>query len=509
MKKSMFSSIAMMLLSGSFFLQAQTFTKGAIVVEGNDYGTPGNYVKMAKYESANKKYVYFDSIPGDFTNDVLTDGAIAYIHVGNADARLDKLYKYNVRCPQRLDSVSIAGFQKMKLHGDQLIVSRAFGADSNYVAIYDKNNFALLASFHEVTQPANGIAISGNKAYVAVNGSWPAYTDSGTIAVIDLSTNTFDRFIKLDTFAKVVNEVFVSGTKLYCVADFDKITEYDLSADTFAHYYNMGIDAPIGIISNLIYYSDYTGLASFNILTHAYASYFTRPFTQMKWDAANSEFYFLNQDWMAYTSTFSRTDGVGVTKDSFMQGVGSVMDLFIDSNTSPVVTNYTATLDRDNDTSIFMGTTDADCDRLSYTIVAGPSRIGAIATIDETGLFYYMPAVGLVARDTVVVRVNDLASIPMYATVYLSVTDPLAINEISLQNLVKVYPNPFAGKLLIQNTTNATISLSIRDISGQLVFAKNFSNGETGIDLAWLSAGIYTAQVKIGDQSFNQKIVKQ
>ncbi len=505
----MFSSIAVLLLSSSFFLQAQTFTKGAIVVEGNDYGTPGNYVKMAKYESANKKYVYFDSIHGDFTNDVLTDGAIAYIHVGNADASLDKLYKYNVRCPKRLDSVSIAGFQKMKLNGNQLIVSRAFGADSNYVAIYDKNNFALLASFHEVAQPANGIAISGNKAYVAVNGSWPAYTDSGTIAVIDLSTNTFERMIKLDTFAKVVNEVFVSGTKLYGVADFDKITEYDLLADTFVHYYNTGIDAPIGIIGNKIYYSDYVGLASFDIVTHTYDTYFDKPFTQVKWDAANSAFYFLNQDWTAYTSTFSRTDSAGITKDSLMQGVGSVMDLYIDSNTSPIVTNYTATLDRDNDTSIFMGTTDADCDRLSYTIVAGPSRIGAIATVDETGSFYYMPAVGLVARDTVIVKVNDLANLPMYSTVYISVTDPLAINEISLQQIVQMYPNPFAGKLLIHNATSSLISLSITDISGQLVFAKNFTNGETGIDLAWLSAGIYTAQVKIGDQSFNQKIVKQ
>ena len=52
-------------------VSAQTFNKGAIIVEGNNYGASGNLVKMAKYEPNTKNYVYFDSILGDFTNDVL------------------------------------------------------------------------------------------------------------------------------------------------------------------------------------------------------------------------------------------------------------------------------------------------------------------------------------------------------------------------------------------------------------------------------------------------------
>jgi len=510
MKKSFLSLAAAVLCITTFSLNAQTFNKGAIIVEGNNYGSPGNLVKMAKYEPSTKNYVYFDSILGDFTNDVLNDGHYAYIHVGNADPFKDRIYKYNVVCPQKLDSIVISGFQKMKISNDKLIVSRAFGADSNFVEIYDKNDFSLIASIPEVNQQSNGIAIGGGKAYVGVNGSWPAYTDSGTVAVIDLASNSFERFIKLDTFAKVVNNVFLNADKLYCIADYDKITEYDLTMNTFTHYYNTGIDAANGIIGNKIYFSDYVGLASFDVTTHVYTSLFPLAFTQIKLDEANNEFYFLNQDWTAYTSTFIRTNDSGnIMIDSFQQGVASVFDFYIDSNNAPITSNYFVNLYRDNDTSFQITASDVDCDALVYSISAGPARIGAVASVDNTGIVSYTTAVGLVAPDTTIVRITDLANISSYATIYFNITDPLAINEIALANLIQVYPNPFAGKLMINNLSNQTLSLQILDISGQFVFAKKITNSAESMDLSWLSNGVYFAKVTIGAKTFNKKIIKQ
>ena len=510
MKKSFYCFATAFLILISSSLNAQSYHKGAVVIEGNNYGTPGNLVKMAKYEPNTKNYVYFDSILGDFTNDVLNDGHDAFIHVGNADPAKDRLYKYNIVCPKKLDSVVISGFQKMELSGNKLIVSRAFGADSNFVEIYDKNDFTLIASIHEVNQQSNGIAIGGGKAYVAVNGSWPVYTDSGTVAVIDLATNAFDRFIKLDTFAKVVNDVFINGDKLYCIADFNKITEYDLTADTFTHYNNAGIDACTGIMGNKIYFSDYVGLATFDVNTHAYTSLFPMAFTQVKLDLSHNEFYFLNQDWIAFNSSFVRTNDSGtILIDSFGQGLASVFDFYIDSNNAPITSNYSVKLNTDNDTSFHVNATDADCDALLYSISSGPARIGAIASIDNTGNFSYTPAVGLVAPDTTIVKVTDQANISSYTTIYIDVTDPLAINEINLANLIQVYPNPFAGKLMINNQSKEILSLQILDLSGHSVFNKKISNSAERMDLSWLSNGVYFVKVTMGSATLNQKIIKQ
>ena len=51
--------------------------------------------------------------------------------------------------------------------------------------------------------------------------------------------------------------------------------------------------------------------------------------------------------------------------------------------------------------------------------------------------------------------------------------DNLADNS---KETIQVYPNPFAGKLMINNQTKETLSLQILDLSGQLVFTKKITN---------------------------------
>jgi|694.fasta_scaffold73539_4 hypothetical protein len=475
---------------------AQNSYKGCIVSEGNNFGAPGNMVKMAHYYPIEKKYIYFDSLAGDFTNEVLCDKAYTYIHVGNIDASKDSVYKYDSKCHTRLNSVQISGFQRMKTTSTKLIASKGYGADSNYIEIFDKNSLVKLATITEVDQECNGIAINGNTAYVAVNGSWPTYTDSGTVAVIDMATNSFVKFIKLDTNAKVVNRVYSIGNFLYCECDFDKIVEYNLSTDSFMIYPVGGIQNTIGLYGNYIGIATYTSILAWDITTHTSLvvdSYFgdVSEFRVNPLNYANRPVIY--NDYFNGYGVFMNT--LPTSKiDSFLIGIGSVLDILIDSNSAPISANYVVNLVRDNDTNFVVNYSDADaCERLVTKIVAGPNRIGASANLDSMGNFSYTPATGLVAADTVSIAIYDIAGDSSISKIFINVFDPLNINEFN-EISFSFYPNPSREYIKIEMDNAKDYSLDILDLIGNIVISKNQIVSNI-VDITSLNSGMYLLRI--------------
>ncbi len=77
--------------------------------------------------------------------------------------------------------------------------------------------------------------------------------------------------------------------------------------------------------------------------------------------------------------------------------------------------------------------------------------------------------------------------------------------------LAKVYPNPFAERVLIafNETLTETINILIFDISGKLIYNKNFSPSKTiQLQLNELSSGSYLIKCYSNGKQFNAKLIR-
>jgi hypothetical protein len=80
---------------------------------------------------------------------------------------------------------------------------------------------------------------------------------------------------------------------------------------------------------------------------------------------------------------------------------------------------------------------------------------------------------------------------------------------------VFVYPNPFNESITIHANLNqnADVQVSIYDVIGQIVTSQNYGDKEGSveefIDVSTLSTGMYVVRVKIGESTFQTKLVKK
>ena len=82
-------------------------------------------------------------------------------------------------------------------------------------------------------------------------------------------------------------------------------------------------------------------------------------------------------------------------------------------------------------------------------------------------------------------------------------------NEIKYTN-IKIYPNPVANELQIENHTGKKLSLKIIDITGRTIIDQPLSDVKSAINLN-ASPGVYSVLVmdKMGERMLEEKIVKQ
>lgn len=75
------------------------------------------------------------------------------------------------------------------------------------------------------------------------------------------------------------------------------------------------------------------------------------------------------------------------------------------------------------------------------------------------------------------------------------------------KGLFVLYPNPAKNMVNIDFTKNTanTVSISVSDISGKTVLAKNISNGENSFDVSSLTSGMYFVNIKADNK---QQIIK-
>ncbi len=79
----------------------------------------------------------------------------------------------------------------------------------------------------------------------------------------------------------------------------------------------------------------------------------------------------------------------------------------------------------------------------------------------------------------------------------------------------QIYPNPTSGSLQLSylDTSSQPLEVAVFDLTGRQVLTRRFLSGavqtQEGVDLSFLKAGLYLIQLKQGEKSFSQRVIKQ
>ncbi|MDQ3073475.1 MAG: T9SS type A sorting domain-containing protein [Bacteroidota bacterium] len=316
--KALFISTAFLLLASGLF--AQSAVNQVIIVSGGNFSDPADMVKIGAYTPDTKTYTFFDSLSGDFASGAIADANYVYLSVGYSGVDT-KVFKYNLDNYERLDSVVIPGVVRLAVHGDNLIATQGFGAAGAYLSIYDKNDLTLKKSFPEVNMEARGIAVSGNKAYIGITGSWPDFTDTATIAVIDLSTLMFTEMIYLDDSLKIVNELFAGNGNLYVQGEGGITGVYNIATGSHTLVHTGGSNT-FAFYDDELYQAFDSGIGAYDVAAGTVQEdIVSRNFYHARLDTAGGLIYFTQSDFTTYGTLFVADRVTGVLLDSVEVGI--------------------------------------------------------------------------------------------------------------------------------------------------------------------------------------------
>jgi hypothetical protein len=191
--------------------------------------------------------------------------------------------------------------------------------------------------------------------------------------------------------------------------------------------------------------------------------------------------------------------------DNFMTTDGAAVitnPLALDDSASTIYTDSVIIHVLANDTvSTFLYRT--------LTITSGPQVSGATAYFDANGNLVYIPVIGLRTTDTLYYSYCDEFNVCTVARVVITINGVInaGINETAAATL-DLYPNPSASRVTVSSTSYIQ-SLSIMDMSGREVLAKNIGQHFAALDISSLSAGVYTVLTQTTDGVVTKRLVKE
>ena len=102
---------------------------------------------------------------------------------------------------------------------------------------------------------------------------------------------------------------------------------------------------------------------------------------------------------------------------------------------------------------------------------------------------------------------NDSYNAATDVTQILTVTTLTSLSNLENQ-IIKTYPNPTAGKLIIENLPAGQVTFSLSDTRGSEIF-RGVAEKSLELDLSKLPAGVYTLTLDTNEGSFGSKVLKQ
>ena len=123
-----------------------------------------------------------------------------------------------------------------------------------------------------------------------------------------------------------------------------------------------------------------------------------------------------------------------------------------------------------------------------------------LTNANKTVTFYYI-SLGANANG------SDTGDNAFKSTTTAAFKSGVGTKDVSDAIAVNVFPNPAKDFLVIELKDNANVVLTLTDINGRMLLKNNLTENVSKINIAFLSAGLYNAQVQSGDKIVSKKIV--
>ncbi|MCB0769089.1 MAG: hypothetical protein KDC00_01640, partial [Flavobacteriales bacterium] len=218
-------------------------------------------VTLGSYEPATGTYQTRVTLEGPrFGTDVLVDGGSIYV------AADDRILRYDADNFSLLDEVSVQGVRKLAVWNDRLLVTRGeLGGLSHYFEMRSKTDLSFISAITPsdgLSFSAEGIVVSEDKAYLAVNNSFDYENIQGLVGIIDLNTGSFVSMIDLGEEGLNPEHLMVKDGSVYAFSN------KDFTGSSISRISNGGLDyvrtvadnsgcSASALVGSRIYYMEY------------------------------------------------------------------------------------------------------------------------------------------------------------------------------------------------------------------------------------------------------------
>lgn len=203
------------------------------------------------------------------------------------------------------------------------------------------------------------------------------------------------------------------------------------------------------------------------------------------------------------TTTYSVTD-VGSCPNN-IQEITITVNSLPASNITPSKIQQAAS---SYPTIVFTGSNGLPPYTFHYTVNDGPVQsISTQSDKDTVSLLVPFNTPTTLIYKTISVEDANGCSQNQTDSIVFKVNPPLAIEDLSKQQMITVFPNPVQSLLNVNVYSPA--SVAIKDITGREVYAGNINAGTSVVNVSHLSSGIYFVVIKNNTGVTTHKIIKQ
>ena len=220
----------------------QPANKKMLFVNGGVYGgTQGT--ELLAYDTQTKKTATVGAVDAHSVQDMIVDGAFAYVAADNYITRFNLTNnevvatKYCQDTTRWDDGKGQSGYglnNKMAIYKNWLLVTRQNSGsapeDGYNVRVYNKTDLSLVTKI-PVSDQATDIAVLDTMAYVMINGGWAGTTSS--MALINLYTLRLEKEVPMGEAGLNVSMLIPQDSVIYCIRrDNYTVTSAVLTFDT-------------------------------------------------------------------------------------------------------------------------------------------------------------------------------------------------------------------------------------------------------------------------------------
>jgi hypothetical protein len=297
---------------------AQYKVKQMLIANGGIFFGPGNKITIGSYNPVTKNYTLFDSVTGNSVTQIVISGTTAFMATDSF------LVSYDLDNLKRINIAKVNGLRHIALYKDMIAAAIGNDGTNTHFKLLKQSDLSVVFSENKIPAFSEGITIAGDSAFIALQGDYPNYNDTGKIAVEDLVNHKLQRIITLDTAARGIGALFSNGSYVIGITEYPYARLSKVNINTGAvSILSSSIFSPFELNGDSLYGDINGSIGKYDLSTKNVTQYLkpkTGYYAAAELDTINKLFYYTGAVYTkpthAYIAEYS-----GMILDSFPIGI--------------------------------------------------------------------------------------------------------------------------------------------------------------------------------------------